>query len=117
MFSLVMGMTHIKGNLFMENFKQNSLSTAHSKPEWWLRYVDDNFIIWAHGREELVKFVDHLNKQSNSIKFTMEMEESNFLPFLDTMVIRKQGGGVSHKFYKKKTHTGQYIHTLSHHHP
>ena len=52
----------IIANLFMENFEQKYLSTTHSKPEWWSRYVDDTFIIWAHGREELVNFVDHLNK-------------------------------------------------------
>ena len=107
----------IIANLFMENFKQNALSTAHSKPEWWLRYVDDTFIIWAHGREELVNFVDHLNKQSNSIKFTMEMEENNSLPFLDTLIIRKQDGGISHKVHRNKTHTEQYLHALSHHNP
>ena len=87
----------IIANLFMENFEQNALSMAHSKPEWWSRYVDNTFIIWAHGREKLVKFVDHINKQSDSIKFTMEMEENNCLPFLDTLIIRKQDGGVSHK--------------------
>ena len=101
----------------MENFKHNALSMTHSKPEWWSRYVDDTFIILAHGREDLVKFVDHLNKQPDSIKFTMEMEENNCLPFLDTLIIRKQDGGVSHKVYRKKTHTDQNIHSLSHHHP
>ena len=75
------------------------------------------FIIWAHGREELVKFVDHLNEQSNYIKFTMEMEESNCLPFLDTLIIRKEDRGISYKVYRKKTHTEQYLHALSHHHP
>ena len=97
--SMVSPLSPIIANLFMEKFEQKSLSKTHSKPKWWSRYVDDTFIIWAHGREELVKFVDHLNKQFDSIKFTMEMEESNFLPFLDTLVIRKQDVGVSHKVY------------------
>ena len=107
----------IIANLFMENFEQRALSTTQLKPEWWSRYVDDTFLIWAHGRDELGKFMDHLNKQSDSIKFTMELEESNCLPFLDTLIIRKQNGGVSHKVYRKKTHTEQYLHALSHHHP
>ena len=104
-------------NLFMEKFEPKALSTTHSKPEWWSRYVEDTFFIWAHGKEELEKFVHHLNKQSNSIKSTMEMGDSHCLPFLDTMIIRKQDRGISHKMYRKKTHTEQYLHTLSHHHP
>ena len=107
----------IIANLFMEKFKQKSLSIAQLKPEWWSRYVDDTFLIWAHGRDELGKFVDHLNEQSDSIKFTMELEESNCLPFLDTLIIRKQDGGISRKVYRKKTDTEQYLHALSHHHP
>ena len=79
--------------------------------------MDDTFFIWAHGKEEPENFVDHLNKQSDSIKFTMEMEDSHFLPFLDTMIIRKQDRGISHKVYRNKTHTEQYLHALSHHHP
>ena len=47
----------------------------------------------------------------------MEIEESNCLPFLDTLIIRKQDIDVSHKVYRKKTHTEQYLHALSHHHP
>ena len=61
--------------------------------------------------------MDHLNKQFDSIKFTMEMEENNSLPFIDTLIIRKQDGGVSHKVHRKKTHTEQYLHALSHHCP
>ena len=109
----------IIAKIFMKSFEQKALSTAYSKPEWWSRYVDDTFLIWAHGKEELVKFVDHLNKKSDSIKFTTEMEESRCLPFLDTMIIKNQDGGVSHKVYRrrKKSHTEQYPHALSHHHP
>ena len=67
----------IIASLFMEKFEQKVLSTAHSKLERWSRYVDDTFFIWAHGKEEPENFVDHLNKQSDSIKFTMEMEDSH----------------------------------------
>ena len=72
---------------------------------------------WAHEKEELKKFVNHLNKQTKSIKFMKEFEENNALPFLNTLVIRKQDGGIAHKVYRKKTHIDQYLHALSHHHP
>ena len=104
-------------NLFMEKFEQKALNSANPKPEWWTRFVDDTFLIWAHGKEELEKFVEHLNKQTESIKFMKEFEENNALPFLDTLLIRKQDGSISHKVYRKGTHTEQYLHALSHHHP
>ena len=62
----------ITTNLFMDKFEQKSLNSANPKPEWWTRFVDDTFLIWAHGKEELEKFVEHLNKQTESIKFTKE---------------------------------------------
>ena len=107
----------IIANIFMENFEQTTFNTANPKHEWWSRFVDDTFLIWAHGKEELNKFVDHLNSQNDSIKFTKEFEENNELPFLDTLVIRKHDGGIAHKVYRKKTHTEQFLHALSHHHP
>ena len=105
----------IIANLFMENFEQKALKSANPKPEWWTRFVDDTFLIWAHGKEELEKFVEHLNKQTKSIKFTKEFEENNAPPFLDTLLIRKQDGSIAHKVYRKGNHTEQYLHTLSHH--
>ena len=79
----------ITTNLFMDKFEQKSLNFANPKLEWWSSFVDDTFLIWAHGKEELENFVDHLNQQSESIKFTKEFEENNVIPFLDTLVIKK----------------------------
>ena len=76
-------------NLFMDKFEQKSLNYANPKPEWWSRFVDDTFLIWAHGKEGLKKIMDDLNKQSESIKFTKEFEENNAIPFLDTLVIEQ----------------------------
>ena len=57
-----------------------------------------------------------MNSQTDSIKFIKEFEENHALPFLDTLVIRKEDGGIAHKVYKK-THIEKYIHALSHRHP
>ena len=56
---VVMGspLSPIIANLFMENFEKKSLNTANPKPEWWSIFVDDTFLIWAHGKEELENFV------------------------------------------------------------
>ncbi|XP_070208302.1 uncharacterized protein [Littorina saxatilis] len=47
----------------------------------WKRYIDD-ITIWLHGKEELVKFIEWLNEQHPTIKFTYSYGRSN-VPYLD----------------------------------
>jgi hypothetical protein len=58
-----------------------------------------------------------LNRQAESIKFTMEIEDNNNIPFLDILISKKNDGSLSHQVYRKKTHTDRYLHVESHHHP
>lgn len=104
-------------NLFMEDLEIRAIQTAPLKPKLWLRYVDDTFVIWTHGREHLNSFLDHLNSIHNKIKFTMEVETDDQLPFLDVLVKKKQGGTLGHTVYRKPTHTDRYLNAASHHHP
>ena len=69
----------IVANLYMEHLEQIALQTASLSPRLWLRYVDDTFVIWLHGQEELEHFHEHLNMQHQNIKFTVEVEEDNKL--------------------------------------
>ena len=106
----------VVAGLFMKDFEQTALVTADREPKLWLRYVDDTFIIWPHGRTQLVTFLDHLNGLSEKIQFTMEIEEENQLPFLDVLVRRNENTLTTSVFHKK-THTDRYLHFRSHHHP
>ncbi|KAF2890759.1 hypothetical protein ILUMI_15414 [Ignelater luminosus] len=83
-------------NLFMEDLETRALQTASHKPKLWLRYVDDTFVIWTHGREQLDGFLDHLNSIHQKIKFTMKTEDNNQLPFLDVLVKKRQDESVGH---------------------
>ena len=47
--------------------------------------MDDVYNNWPHGEEKLVEFTKHLNSQCDSIKFTIEKEERNFLLLLDVL--------------------------------
>jgi hypothetical protein len=67
----------------MEDFEQHTVNTFPKKPSCWYRYVDDTFVFWPHGMEELEKFQQHLNNIHMNIKFTMERERNRCLPFLD----------------------------------
>ena len=106
----------IVANLYMEAFEERALKSAVQRPRVWLRYVDDTFVIWPHGEDELDTFHNHLNNQHPSIQFTMEKESNGRIPFLDVLVERKEVR-LSTKVYRKSTHTDRYIHFDSYHHP
>ena len=103
-------------NIYMEGFEEEALNTATDQPSLWVRYVDDTFVIWPHGPDELENFHSHLNSLRKSIQFTMEKEHNNHLPFLDVLVT-KEGRHMSTSIYRKETHTDQYLHYESYHHP
>ena len=107
----------VVANLFMEDFESRALAFAPLKPKVWKQFVDDTFINWSHGQEELKAFHQHLNNQFDSIKFTMETENEGSLPFLDVLISRNNNGSFSHRVFRKKTHTEQYLHSGSHHFP
>jgi hypothetical protein len=64
----------IISNIFMEHFEKLALDSAPYKPSLWLRYVDDRFVVWPHGPEQLHNFLGHLSSLRPSISFTMETE-------------------------------------------
>ena len=73
-------------------------------------------MIWQHGSPSKQSFLDNLNNQRDSIKFTMEEEQDNSIAFLDVLV-RREGQKVSTSVYRKPTHTDRYLNFHSHHHP
>lgn len=103
-------------SIFMEHLEEKILNSSQLKPKCWLRYVDDVFVVWPHGRQTLDEFLEHANRQHRNIQFTMELEENNTLPFLDVLV-EKRNGDIQFKVYRKPTHTDRYLHATSHHHP
>ncbi|GJQ76462.1 hypothetical protein Trydic_g2175 [Trypoxylus dichotomus] len=91
------------------------MDSYEHKSKVWLRYVDDTFVIWPHGEEEVNGFLHHLNGLEESIKFTMELEVNNRIPFLEALVHKQSEGTLRTTLYKKPTHTGQYLHFESNH--
>ena len=52
-------------NLYMETFEQEAIHFATDKPKFWVRYVDDTFVVWLHSLDKLETFRQHLNAVSS----------------------------------------------------
>jgi hypothetical protein len=104
----------VVSNRFMEHFEEVTLDTGEYKPAKWLRYVDDTFMAWTHGPARLQQFFDHINSVKPTIKFTMEAQTNNTLPFLDVMVM-KRGLELITEVHRKPAHISRYVHFNSSH--
>ena len=72
-------------DIVMTDFDKEALE-YHLNPTTWKRFRDDVFVLWPHGRESLVLFLDYINTldPTEKIKFIMEVAEpGNSLEFLD----------------------------------
>ena len=49
-------------NLFMPDLESQRLDLAPVKPYLWLRYIDDIFMIWTAGEEQLQEFLQWINQ-------------------------------------------------------
>ena len=70
-------------------------------------------------REKVEALTGHLNgiDETNSIKFTHEPEKNGQIPFLDTLITRREDGSIKLLVYRKATHTDllfQSHHPLQH---
>ncbi|XP_072040837.1 uncharacterized protein [Amphiura filiformis] len=108
----------LAANIFMEHLESTAIAPTaplECKPKLWKRYVDD--ILEIVAKDEVNNLTDHLNQadDTDSIKFTFEKEEDSKIPFLDTLIVRREDGSVKFLVYRKETHTDQYLNLKSHH--
>ena len=96
-----------------EIFEEQAIESAPCKLKIWKRYVDDTFTIL--DRDRVDDFLQHLNSQQPSIRFTMEIENNSKIAFLETSVYREPDGRFTTNVYRKPTHTDQYLAYVSHH--
>ena len=60
------------------------------KPIFYRRYVDDTFVIFRL-KEHIPLFLDYINSKHNNIKFTVEIEQEQKIPFLDIEISKTAG--------------------------
>ena len=78
-----------------------------NQPTIWFRYVDDTFNLFKNKNDAL-SFLRYLNGRHNNIKFTIEFEQNDEIPFLDILMKRNRDSSFSTSIYRKKTFTGLY---------
>ena len=71
------------------------------------RYVDETFTMFEN-KDTANGFLQYLDSHQNSIKFTIEFEQDNEIPFLDILVKRYPDNTFVTSIYRKKTFTGLY---------
>jgi len=99
-------------DIFMENLLEEAINKLTVKPRVLVKYVDDLFAIVK--KTELNNTLQALNNINEHIRFTMEMENNEQLPFLDTMVIR-HNEEIRTNWYKKPIASGRMLNFFSQH--
>ena len=103
-------------NIFMYTCENQILATAPEQktPIIWKRFIDDIFLVWTHGEESLLKFLDHCNQCYPTIKFTAEhsLQEINFL---DTTIYFNREGVLESTLFVKKQDICTLLHNSSFH--
>ena len=93
-------------NLVMEHIEIKVIF-FFSPPKLWTRFVDDTFV---KIKSDMVQnFFAHVNSIKASIKFAIDYDKEDTLPFLDMLVMKKKGGILATKIYRKENHTNCYL--------
>ena len=112
---LAMGspLSAILAQLVMETLESQKLIPLLPANSQWYRYVDDIIAIIPQ-RTNVNNLLQQLNSVHPNIQFTVEEEENDKIPFLDT-ILHKEEGKLAFSVYRKPTHKDDYIHYYSAH--
>ena len=93
-------------NIFMSNFEEKVFDSYDGNlPIFYRRYIDDVFAVF-NDYDDCQLFLEYMNNQNDNIKFTLETENEDCLPFLDVMITRECDGSVSKSVYRKPNFSG-----------
>ena len=100
-------------NVFLSHHEQQWINNCPPsfKPKYYKRYVDDTFLLFDN-EEQANQFLDYMNNRHPRIKFTIETEENNKLPFLD-LLISKRNNTFDLSIYRKPTFTNLGVNFIS----
>ena len=99
-------------DIYMEYFESLAIPPSPTLIKWWFRYVDD--VHSATRNLQVQKLQEHLNSIGPHIKFTTELQGTDGLPFLDTL-IKPTPNSIESTVYRKPTYTDRYSDYNSNH--
>ena len=100
----------VLANIFMVELETSVIPNLSNKVKLWKRFVDDTYCL---ARSEYIEnILLALNSFHKNIKFTLEIEKDNTIPFRDILIIRKPGK-IETTVYRKKTCTDLYMNWYS----
>ena len=104
----------VLANLFLGYYEKNWIEEYQgSKPFFYCRYVDDIFCAFEH-QKDIAPFFEYLNDQHINIRYTIENEINNRLPFLDVSVTKNlPDKTIELTTYKKPTNNGLLLNFTS----
>ena len=76
--------------------------------------MDNIFMIWTGAKEELLVFLENLNRKQKTIKFEHIIWHSN-ISFLDTFTYKNKNKTLQTTPYRKPTDQQSYLHAYSDH--
>ena len=101
-------------SLFMGKFEERYIiPMIRDRVLLYIRYIDDLLMIWKDSEEELIKFLEELNKKHPTIKFEYEYSREK-VNFLDATIVNT-GSRLSTTLYTKPTDRKAYLHHKSYH--
>jgi hypothetical protein len=105
-------------NIVLALWESVALSKCPLKPDIFLRFLDDIFIVWSHSEEEFWQFFQILNNHHPTIKLKATIHRES-IDFLDVTVFKgarfSAHGQLDTKVYFKPTDTHELLHKLSYH--
>uniref|UniRef100_A0A8C5QN04 GIY-YIG domain-containing protein n=1 Tax=Leptobrachium leishanense TaxID=445787 RepID=A0A8C5QN04_9ANUR len=104
-------------NIFVAHWEQEVIwenNPFRANLALWRRFIDDIFIVWEGGREDLDRFFDYVNTNNMDLKFTIEVGDRT-LNFLDLNIFITDTNFCTKTFFKP-TDKNSYINYNSCHH-
>ena len=82
-------MSPVVSCLYMKFFETQLIPNLPTPINLWVRYIDDIFLLFPNDHD-YDDYLRSLNMISDSIKFIVEVESEQKLPFLDILVRRTE---------------------------
>ena len=103
-------------DIYMAKFEKEALHKSPLKPHTYYRYLDDIFIVWPHGEDAFITFLESLNQHEPPIKFKASINKER-INYLDTTIFKNPGNKneLLTKVFFKPTDTHQLLHKTSFH--